>query len=497
MLQQLEGFKYRAVLKMDPRAFLPFATAPAARDWIQRFEFSETSTIYADFSGAGSDATPAACLNRGRLDLHDFKFRGIEFESWSADVEFFNRKQIFRNVVVVPRHGQAAAEEVLVDLESRTVRLSKVHGKLDPIPLTSCFARVTAEALAKYRFGPDTEVDLDGTIGFGSQELTDFDIVFKSPDAPVTYPLFQRDLAIHGASGRFTIKKSNLAYTVNGRLYGGPMQATGNVLLGAGNRGFNVQLQAAEFRHSVLGKDLPLRDLRATIISTSERTPYDITATVLGGSMSLKGGLEEHDFFDGELQVSGIDFQQFAAIYTPGNESEGDITGHFNCSGQLGNWKKLKGTGVMIIVNGNLYAIPVLGPLTPLLGAVLPGQIKGYNVAREANCNFSVADGVITTTDFEALTTAFRIVANGTANFIDDEIDFTAQARVRGLPGLVLRPVSELLEFKGEGSLAKPAWRPHYLSLAPEKPSKSNKGDGSGTSDSEKPAIAPLGRPGR
>ena len=211
--------------------------------------------------------------------------------------------------------------------------------------------------------------------------------------------------------------------------------------------------------------------------------------------MSLKGELESHDLFDGELQVSGIDFQQFASIYAPGNESEGDITGHFNCSGQLGNWKKLKGNGVMIIVNGNLYAIPVLGPLTPLLGAVLPGQIGGYNVAREANCNFTVADGVIST--FEALTSAFRIVASGTANFIDDEIDFTAQARVRGLPGLVLRPVSELLEFKGEGSLAKPAWRPHYLSLAPEKPAKTNKGEGSNTTDSERPAVAPLGRPGR
>lgn len=497
MLQQLEGFKYRAVLKMDPHAFLPFATAEAARDWIQRFEFSETSTIYADFSGTGSDASLAACLNRGRLDLREFKFRGIEFESWSADVEFFNRKQIFHNVVVVPRHGQAAADEVLVDLESRSVRLSKVRGKLDPIPVTSCFARVTAEALAKYRFGPDTEVDLDGTIGFVSQELTDFTVSFKSPESPVNYPLFQRDLAIHGASGRFHIKNGNLAYSVNGRLYGGPMQATGDVLLGAGHRGFNAKVQAAEFRHSVLGKDLPLRNLHATIVSTSERTPYDISATVLGGSMTLKGELESHDQFDGELQVSGIDFQQFASIYAPGNESEGDITGHFNYTGQLGNWKKLKGTGVMIIVNGNLYAIPVLGPLTPLLGAVLPGQFGGYNVAREANCNFSVADGVISTSDFEALTSAFRIVASGTANFIEDEIDFTAQARVRGLPGLVLRPVSELLEFKGEGSLAKPAWRPHYLSMAPDKPAKANKGENPNAAEPERPAVAPLGRPGR
>jgi hypothetical protein len=120
---------------------------------------------------------------------------------------------------------------------------------------------------------------------------------------------------------------------------------------------------------------------------------------------------------------------------------------------------------VLIILNGNLYALPVLGPLTPLIGALLPGNIKNYNVAREANCNFQVADGFVVTQDFEALTGAFRLVAQGNIDFIKDDIDFTAQARMRGLPGLVLRPVSELLEFRGEGPMGKPRWRSNYFSL--------------------------------
>jgi hypothetical protein len=236
--------------------------------------------------------------------------------------------------------------------------------------------------------------------------------------------------------------------------------------------------------------------------SGSSGTPYDIKASVLGGSMSLKGELQPEESFKGELRLDAVSFRQFAAVYAPGNESEGDITGHFNFTGKPGNWKALRGNGVLIILNGNLYAIPVLGPLTPLLGTLLPGQIKGYNVAREANCNFSVADGFIITEDFEALTAALKVVANGSIDYINDNIDFTAQARIRGLPGLVLRPVSELLEFKGEGSIAKPHWRPHYLSVGQEKGSNERKPPVVGEPADQRrvpdrPVQLPLGRMGR
>ena len=109
-------------------------------------------------------------------------------------------------------------------------------------------------------------------------------------------------------------------------------------------------------------------------------------------------------------------------------------------------------------MNGNLYAIPIIGPLTSLLSAVIPSPIKGYNVAKEANCTFKVADGFIVTDNFEALTSAFRIVSKGDVDFIKDDIDFEAQVRVRGITGIVLRPVSELLEYRGEGTAGKPQW---------------------------------------
>jgi hypothetical protein len=182
------------------------------------------------------------------------------------------------------------------------------------------------------------------------------------------------------------------------------------------------------------------------------------------------------------LNIDAVNFQQFAAVYAPGNDSIGDITGHFQFTGKPDDWKALKGSGVLIILNGNLYALPVLGPLTPLLGAVLPSPIKGYNIAHEANCNFQVDNGFFVTNDFEALTSVFRIVMHGSIDFLKDDIDLYAQARMRGLPGFVLRPVSELLEFKGEGPIETPVWKPHLFGL----------GDGSNAGDRKPPTKREL-----
>ena len=475
MSQQVEGFKYRAVLKMDPHAFLPFASEAVTRDMIRRFEFVDTSTVFVQIEGSGTEASLAACMNKGRVELHDFKYQGIDFDSWSGDLEIFNRKLILRDVSMIPREGKAFAQQVIVDNDAKTVTLVGIKGKVDPVPLTSCFTRKVAESLVKYRFGLETEVELGGTIGFKDPKLNDFTIRFTAPTGTATYPLWNRDYTIQAPSGSFHIKGPQMTYDVKGRVFGGPMKATGHVAFA--QPGYSVELEAGEFRQMVLGKDLPLTALKASVKSGDQGAPFNISGRVLGGALTMKGEMDK-DSYKGELHLNAMSFERFAKMYTPSYVSEGDITGNFQFAGKPGDWKALRGSGVLIILNGNLYALPVLGPLTPLLGALLPSQIKGYNVAREASCNFSVGDGLIVTDDFEALTSAFKLVADGNVDFLNDNIDFTAQARVRGLPGLVLRPVSELLEFRGEGSIGKPHWRPRYLSI----------GSGSGKGDDRKAA---------
>jgi hypothetical protein len=237
---------------------------------------------------------------------------------------------------------------------------------------------------------------------------------------------------------------------------------------------------------------MPFTSLQADVTSSGNKAPFKVSADLLGGRFSLNGQLnlksKPHPY-EGELRMDSLSFKRFAQVYSPEQSSEGDLTGHFNFTGKLDDWKALKGSGVLIILNGNLYAIPILGPLTPLLSTILPNPIRGYNVAKEANCTFRVADGFIVTKDAEALTSTFRIVSNGSIDFIHDEIDFDAQVRVRGLPGLVLRPVSQLLQYKAQGTMAKPAWKPHLFGLTDSQTRRRR------PTDAELEAAAALSKP--
>jgi hypothetical protein len=123
---------------------------------------------------------------------------------------------------------------------------------------------------------------------------------------------------------------------------------------------------------------------------------------------------------------------------------------------------------------------------------MLPRPIKGYNIAKEGDCSFTVADGFAATDDFEALTGVFRLVVTGKVDFLEDRVQLEAKAKARGLPGLVLFPVSEILEYVGEGSVGSPEWRPKYFSGSKEKDGFRRTGEAPQMNESQKePAPAP------
>ncbi|MDB6140192.1 MAG: AsmA-like C-terminal region, partial [Verrucomicrobiaceae bacterium] len=397
------------------------------------------------------------------------KYRGVEFNTAAGELEFSNHKLIFRNVAATVRSGSAEAREVVVESAEKWVKLTGVKGRLDPVPVTSVFARQTAEVIARYHFTPNTEVAVDGMIGTASTDLTDLAVKFRSPEGSGTYPLLGKDYLIRAPVGTLGFKGMKMSYDVKGRVFGGPMSAKGHVDLSHDSSAFDVDLAADKFPFTVLGKELQFEKLKAEIKSGKSQAPFDIHAAVLGGGFGVKGMLDfttQPASYRGSLRMDAISFQKFAKTYAGGQESEGDVTGHMEFTGRMNDWRALKATGALVLLNGNLYAVPVLGPLTPLLGALLPAPIKGYNVAHEANCTFEVGDGFVATDDFVALTSVFKLLSHGTIDFIKDDINFTAQARARGLPGLVLLPVSELLEYKSEGTVGSPNWRPHYFSVS-------------------------------
>lgn len=468
------SFQYEAVLKMDPGTLIPFV-ADGTKALLQRFRFQANSEVYVRLQGEGPTERWVDCVHEGAIRLRDFSYREVPFKEGNAEVQFQGRNQRFTQMSLVRPEGRAEAAEVLVNGEAATVMIRGGKANCDPVALTSCFAPPTAAVIEKYRFTPGTEIELAGILGWKSAEPTALKVQFRTGAAgSATYALLGRDVLISGARGELDFQQNLLSYDIAGSAYSGPMSARGTVRLGKeGGGAFTAQVQAAEFPYPVFGKDLPFRQLSASVTSNGVRAPYDIKARLLGGNFTMKGAYQPRadggSEYEGEMKLDAMSFNQFTKTYSPKNETEGDLTGRVSFSGRTNDWGALRGEGVAVILNGNLYAIPVLGPLTPLIGGLLPGSIGGYNVAKEANCTFSIGGGKVVTQDFEALTSAFRIVAKGEVDFLRGaKMDFNAQARMRGLPGLVFRPVSELLEYKGEGTVAAPLWRSAHFSRSEE-----------------------------
>ncbi len=119
----------------------------------------------------------------------------------------------------------------------------------------------------------------------------------------------------------------------------------------------------------------------------------------------------------------------------------------------------------MVINDGDVFAIPLLGPLSKLFSTLLPVGRLIYSVAREATADIRVENGTAITEKFEAQTSTFKLLVSGIVDYTKDRVDLTARMNLRGAPGLLLFPVSKLFEFEAQGTLGEPSWRPKYLSL--------------------------------
>lgn len=466
LVHETQGCRYRIVLRMDPNAFLPFARQEQTRQIIRHFQFTPKSGIFLELEGSGPELDPQACLNRGRGVLDNFVYRGVPVVSLSADVEFQGPWQHYSNVKIRRTEGRAEAARVDVDHEQDWVKLKGVKTKLDTVAIISCFASNVAQSVSKYRFHNTNSVEMDGTIFWKAGEKNDFRVKFRDPEGSAHYEMLGEDYVINAPVGDLIFKGSQMSFDIGGKVFGDPMVAKGKVDLSPSSGDFSVLLKAEKFSYPVFKKQVPFTSLTADVAQKSNTTAYDVRAGLLGGKFSLKGTLSDKKqpaSYQGEMRVENVSFERFAQIYSQSNDTEGDLTGHFKFAGNLNDRNSLKGTGVGIILNGNLYSVPILGPLTPMLGAILPAKIKGYNIAKEANCTFEVADGYVMTHDFEALTSTFRILLDGRIDFIRDDLDMTAQVRVRGLPGIVFLPFSELLEYRAEGSTMTPKWTSNLL----------------------------------
>ena len=210
-----------------------------------------------------------------------------------------------------------------------------------------------------------------------------------------------------------------------------------------------------------LGKTLPFDRVSARLLFTNDRLQItDVRADLLAGTLRGTADISlarTDPRYRASLSVSQINFPRLTDLYYNYKTAQGLLRGTYELTGLGSDWRTMRGSGKVEVSNGDVFAIPIFGPLSGILNHIVPGS--GYSIAHKASAEFTVENGIIHTEDFEAAGSLFSMLGNGDIHFLDDKLDFNLRLDMKG-PGVLLMPMYKLFEYAGEGSLKKPDWHP-------------------------------------
>ncbi len=235
---------------------------------------------------------------------------------------------------------------------------------------------------------------------------------------------------------------------------------------GGKNTRLSVKLDAENgMDYTFSGKELKFGKVEAKMAFDDERLKLtDVRAELFDGVLKGTADISIMKAKPGhaaEIRFVDVNFEKLTKLYFDYNDSKGKLNGVYSFNGRGDDGRTMRGEGKLEITEGNVFAIPFLGPFSDVLNKIVPGM--GYNLARKAGLTFAISDGVITTNNLEIEGKGFSMFGQGRIWFLDDRMDFDMRLNAQGLPGVLLLPVSALLEYRSVSKFSQPDWRPKVI----------------------------------
>jgi len=397
-------------------ALFPEKIAPALSgkvvESLYSMDFKEPLQI--NFEGTAAALDPVQFKGSGSLELNNAAMHGVGIKSLNSTIQLANGAADFRDIVL-KIDGGLGRGEFIYDFKNWEGRLPEVHSTLDPVKVMTWIDTRIAASLKDYRFQKPPSLIVSGKVGLRDPEKNDLNIVINSPSG-VGYTLIKRDLHFGASSGTVQLKGQKVLVDIpKAKLFGGDV--------------------------------------------------------VLKAEASVKPG---DGSFGASVHLEDVDFQTITKLYFDYTESKGQLTADYTFRAIGGNDRAMTGKGNLLIKNGNVLAMPILGPLSLLLNDIIPGI--GYQPAHSASADFTVGNGVINTRNLLIKGTGFSMIGHGDIYYLDDRMTMSIRLNAQGLPGLMLFPVSKIFEYESVGSATHPKWRPKILPKGKSKPDNQTTG---------------------
>ena len=377
-----------------PGALRPFVS-PEIQEFLGEWEFARPPVI--QLAIRGKDREPENWQGDGSIALDRTRFRGQWMNSATAKIHFGDGAVTYENFRVTRDEGVGTGTFVY-DFAKHEVRVSNIKANVRPVEAACWIDPDLPKTVAPYKFHQPPTITANGVYQFRGGTSTRLEINVDGP---------------------------------------------------------------AGMDYLFLGKTLPFNRIAGHLLFTNDRLQIvDLHGGLFSGNVvgSADISLAHNDqHYRAKLAVDAMDFPRLTDLYWAYKTAHGQLSGTYDFTGVGDNARLMQGSGSVNVANGDVFAIPVFGPLSGILNLVVPGA--GYSIGREAKANFTAKNGTIHTENLEVAGKLFSMVGHGDIHFLDDRLDFDIRIDPKG-PGILLTPVYKLFEYKGEGSLKNPDWHP-------------------------------------
>ncbi len=391
-------FRMNLESHIDPLIALPFAEGKAAQ-FLSEWQFGKPPHVRLRARGTAPDIAKLSA--EGDLTLTNTTFRGTSLHRMTSKVEIRDGAATYRDFRIERAEGVATGTFVY-DFGKGEARMEGIRSTLNPIDIIVWVDPKMQKVIEPYRCRSTPTLAIDGTVKLGKKPNNKFRILVDCPKG-MHYEFIGKDLPFDRVTGTLDFVGSRLKLKeVRGTLYGGIVNADADISI-----------------------------------------------------------IQEDPAHSAYIRLSDVDFPSITNLYFDYKDSKGQLAGFYRFNILAGDARKMTGQGRVEVTDGNVFAIPVLGPLSGILNAIVPGM--GIANARRAVADFTIRDGVINTKNFDVLGQGFSMIGGGDLYFLDDKMDFSVRINAQGLPGVLLFPVSKFFEYVSSDSLSRPNWRPKII----------------------------------
>src|SRR5437660_4705832 len=390
-------FRLNIESTISPDAVRPLVSVEL-NEFLREWQWQRSPAIRLEIRG--TDRNPENWRGEGTVALGRSRFQGAWMNSADTRIHFADGALTCEDFHVARDEGVGTGS-FTYDFKKHEVRVSNIKSSLNPAEAISWIDPKLPKTVAPYKFRRPPAVTANGVYQFRGGKNTRLEIKVDGGSG-MDYVFLGKTLSFDRVSGR-------LLYT-------------------------NDRLQITDLRGALLGGTL-----RGNAdISLARNDPH----------------------YRANISASEINFPLLTDLYYNYKTALGLLNGTYDFTGFGSDARTMRGHGKVEVTNGDVFAIPIFGPLSGILNRILPGS--GYSIAHRATANFKIDHGIMNTEDFDADGSLFNMLGHGDIHFLDDRLDFNVRLNMKG-PGVLLTPMYKLFEYAGTGSLKKPDWRPAVL----------------------------------